>query len=176
MSNQTFGLNTENVCKGGGTVCWNGTPIGMLSEDSEVTLAVIADADVDIKALQTGGSLLGVRRGGREYRVSVVGIETTLGNISRMLDSGIVTGGTSASMDVGLPNALATEGQLTVYGKGPQNQTRRWTYHKCVLASPDQVRLAAKAQPNNVPMTFRVCQDLSKTDENCYFHVQDYTA
>lgn len=168
----TYGLNTDNFCKGLGNVCINGTPIGATRPGAAASLRVIGGADADIKAAQYPGDLLGLRRGGTEYELTIVGLEVTLSNLRRALDlSGSVTDG---KLPLGRPQKLSTQSQLSVYGEGPQQVTRRWTFHRVVLANPEELLLGSDTEFSTAPMKFRVCADVTYSDDYAYGVIQDY--
>ena len=127
-----YGLDTDNVCKGAGNVCVAGAPVGMLKAGTKVTLMPVSnEGDMDIKCLQYEGDLLGRRQGGTVYKLTCEIIETPFSNLTIALDQSSSSG--ISDQPLGRSNKVATKYEVTFYGEGPQQQTRKWTFHQCIV-------------------------------------------
>jgi hypothetical protein len=169
-----LGINdTDNFCKGVGAVCINDIPIGMLKSDSRVTLAEVADADVDVRCAQADGDLLGKRHGGTIFEISFEGVEVTLGNLKTALDlSGVVAGGVLTG---GRRNKKATVFSLTCFAEAPGQKVRVWQFYQCVMDRlPSELLLGAAAEECSIPFKVRVLRVLNTPGADCYFRVMDY--
>lgn len=169
---RTMGVDTDNFCKGLGNVCCNGTPIGLTKAGAAVTARLVSGADLDIEGAQYPGEILGVRRGGQVWELSITGMEVSLANLRRGLD---LQGSASVSqLPIGRPQKVATAVQLTIYGEAPQQKTRRWTFHRAVLVNPEELLLAGDKEFSTAPMKFRVAVDVQYGEDWCYGIITDY--
>ena len=170
----TYGIDTDNICKGAGNVCINGTPVGALDPDSEVILTPVSnDGDMDIKCLQYPGDILGRRQGGTVYKLQFEVIETPLWLVRAALDlSGVVASG--GSLPLGVSNKVATLHQVQFFGEGPQQQTRRWTLHQAFSDRMGDIRIGAGNKPNSLKISMLVCRTFSFTAGFCYGLINDF--
>ena len=170
-----YGYDTDSFCYGAGNVCINGTPVGMLKSGTKVTLTPVSnEGDVDIKCLQYEGDLLGRRQGGTVYKLTFEVVETSLGNVRMAFDlSSVITPGV---LPLGRSNKVATKHQYQFFGEGPQQQTRRWTFHQAFNDRMGETLIGAGNEPNSLIISALVCRTLSFTEDFCYGQINDYVA
>jgi hypothetical protein len=171
-----YGLDSDNYCKGAGNVCVNGTPVGMLKAGTKVTLTPVSNkGDLDIECLQYEGDLLGRRQGGTVYKLTAELVETSQANVVMALDIASTVGPNNA-VGLGRSQKVATLHEVSYFGEGPQQQTRKWTFHQCIIDRMPEMVIGAGNEPNSLVVSFLVCRTFSFTEDFCYGQFSDYAA
>ena len=173
MGQRAYGIDTDNALKGFNNVCINGVPVGMVKPKTGATMKAVAASDKDIECAQKPGGLLGVRRGHRVYEIDFVVIDGSQQNFVYALDLPAVAQ-PNGVMPIGRPCAVGTTVELTLYGEGPGQTTRRLTFTKCVFASDPSIILMHPDEFTEVPFKLRTLLDLSQPESQENGILQDY--
>lgn len=145
-------INQNNILRGIGAVCINGCPIGAVKADSVVNLHALGANDLELKAAQYPGAILGILRGYRVYEVHIEAAEITSALLTQVLD--LIPAYSAQYGQPLTPNPVASKYLLQLYGPAPRPYgTRCWTFPNIVFPNPDQFAMLTSKDEQVLPIT-----------------------